>query len=295
MPQICRHRPPRIVDIEFESNQKFENPPMSNRVTLVLITQGRASFVLNKKAVTLTAPSIMLLSQYDEMKLEEYSRLAAKSFSFIPGFLNYNLTFERLANNDFIELSDEHDRNLMNLFLKRDEYYDGTMDLPPQTYLRISEWLAIMGTETSAQSDGMWTCRIRRYLLQTLYLLEDIYAGRKLPGTIKREKSQIDLVLEYVHTNYASEITLDALCKVAHLNRTSLNRKFKAQVGRTAMDYVLSHRIKIATEALSHTKLSLSEISEAIGFKHDTYFIRQFTAKMGVSPTEYRRNIWGER
>jgi hypothetical protein len=81
-------------------------------------------------------------------------------FLFKPIFINSSLTFERLTANDFFELEDEHDRNMMNLFLKRDEYYDGTIDLPPQTYLRISEWLAIMGTETYAQSDGYWTYRI---------------------------------------------------------------------------------------------------------------------------------------
>jgi AraC-like DNA-binding protein len=290
MPQNDRYRT-RIVPIEFEAHEEFSGLPLNDRVTLALISSGKASFFLNGKAVILTAPCMLLLSQYDELRLEEGSRLAAKSFSFKPIFINSSLTFERLTANDFFELEDEHDRNMMNLFLKRDEYYDGTIDLPPQTYLRISEWLAIMGTETYAQSDGYWTCRIRRYLLQTLYLLDDIYMNRKTPNTIKREKSQVDILLEYIHTNYSNEISLDLLTKVANLNRTSLNRKFKEQTGHTAMDYLLIHRLKIACEALRHTNLNLNEIAEAIGFKYDTYFIRQFTARMGVSPTEYRQNV----
>jgi AraC-like DNA-binding protein len=147
-----------------------------------------------------------------------------------------------------------------------------------------------MGTETYAQSDGYWTCRIRRYLLQTLYLLDDIYMNRKVPNTIKREKSQVDILLEYIHTNYSNEISLELLTKVANLNRTSLNRKFKEQTGHTAMEYLLMYRLKIACDALSHTNLKLGEIAEAIGFKYDTYFIRQFSARMGVTPMEYRMN-----
>jgi AraC-like DNA-binding protein len=291
MPQNDRHRT-RIVPIEFEAHEEFTGLPMSERVTLALISNGKASFLLNEKAVTLTAPCMLLLSQYDTLKFIESTKLAAKSFSFMPRFVNSSLTFERLADNDFSELEDEHDRNMMNLFLKRDEYYDGVIDVPPQTYLRISEWLAIMGTETFAQSDGMWTCRIRRYLLQTLYLLDDIYMNRKTPNTIKREKSQADLILEYIHTNYSSELSLDLLCNIAGINRTSLNKKFKEQTGHTVMEYLLLHRIKIACDALSHTNLSLNEIAEAIGFRYDTYFIRQFTAKMGSSPTEYRQQSW---
>lgn len=294
MSQNDRHRT-RIVPIEFEAHESFFALPLDERVSIVLISNGNVSMMLNDKAVTLSAPCVMLISKYDKIKLIEETRVAAKSFSFNPIFMNSSLSFERLKANDFFELEDEHDRNMMNLFMCRDEYYDGTMDLPANTYLRISEWLAIMGTEVYAQSDGYWTCRIRRYLLQTLYLLDDIYTDRKTPHTVKREKSSIDILLEYIHVNYSSDITLNVLCDLVHLNRTTLNRKFKEQVGFTSMDYLLRHRIKIACEALSHTNLSLAEISEAIGFNYDTYFIKQFTTKMGQSPTEYRQSFWARK
>ena len=84
--------------------------------------------------------------------------------------------------------------------------------MPADTYLRITEWLSIMGTEVYAQSDGRWTCRIRRYLLQTLYLLDDIFMDRKKISGVKREKSPVDIVMEYIHTNYSNNIKLDALC-----------------------------------------------------------------------------------
>jgi len=294
MPQNDRHRT-RVVPIEFEAHENFESMPLLERVSIVLISNGKASLLLNEKAVTLSAPSIMLLSQYDALKLIESTKLAAKSFSFKPIFMNSALTFERLKADDFVEFEDEHDRNMMKLFLRRDEYYDGTIDLPADTYLRIFEWLAIMGTEVFAQSDGYWTCRIRRYLLQTLYLLDDIFMQRKTPQTVKREKSPVDIVLEYMHINYQRDISLDDLSGLIHLNRTTLNRKFKEQVGFTAMEYLLRHRIKIACDALSHTNLKLTEIAESTGFKYDTYFIKQFTKKMGQSPTQYRQSFWDEK
>jgi AraC-like DNA-binding protein len=291
MPQNDRHRP-RIVPIESEAHETFENLPLQERVSIVFISNGKAGIVFNGKALTLTAPCVMLISQYDSLKLAESHRLEAKSFSFNPVFLNSSLTFERLKKNDFTEMEDEHDRNMMNLFLKRDEYYNGILELSANTYLRILEWMAIIGTEVYAQSDGYWTCRIRRYLLQILYLIEDIRMEYTNPQKVQKEKSQVDILLKYIHTNYSEDISLDLLCKLAHTNRTTLNRKFKAQTGFSAMEYLLRHRLKLACEALVHTNLSLSEISEAIGFKYDTYFIRQFTAKMGMSPTEYRHKSW---
>jgi len=291
MPQNDRYRT-RTVYLEFETNEKFENLPIPDYMTIVLVTNGKAGFILNGKTVMLTAPCIMLLSKYDSFKVIELNNISAKSFSFIPRFINSSLTYDRLAANDFTEIEDQHDRNLIELFLKRDEYYDGTIDLPPQIYLRIFEWLAIMGTEVYAQSDGMWTCRIRRYLLQTLFLLDDIYMNRA--NITKRDKSTVDIILEYIYINYQNEISLDLLCNLAHLNRTSLNRRFKAETGRTVMDYLLTYRLKIACEALTHTNLNLNEIAQAAGFNYETYFIRQFNAKIGVSPTEYRQTAWSK-
>jgi YesN/AraC family two-component response regulator len=58
------------------------------------------------------------------------------------------------------------------------------------------------------------------------------------------------------------------------------------------MNYLICHRIKIACEALAHTNLRLAEIAAACGFKYDTYFIKQFSKRMGITPSEYRQKEW---
>lgn len=292
MPQNDRYQE-RTIPIEFQSHETFENLVLDERMTMVLITNGFASFSFNNETISLKAPSIMLLSPYDKLKLMEQKNLSAKLFSFHPSFVNSALTFESLSENHFYKIEDEHDRNMMNLFLRRDESYKGYLSLPANTYLRISEWLAIIGTETFSQSDMTWTCRIRRYLLQTLYLLDDlVYSEERRKETLN--KSLVDTCLEYIHVNYPNDISQQTLCDLVHTNRTTLNRKFKEQVGMTSIGYLLHYRLKIACEALTHTGLSIAEISEATGFQYDTYFIRQFTKKMGVSPTEYRKAAWKE-
>lgn len=287
MPQNDRHRE-RIVPIEYENNENFSNLPLDDRVSIVLIESGYASFIWNNEAITLSAPSLMMISCFDTLKLVEKNRLSAQTFSFHPRFVNSSLTFETLRENQFTEIEDEHDRNLMSMFLWRDCMYKGYLSLPPNIYLCLNDWLSIIGVETFAQSDGYWTCRIRRYLLQSLYLIHDIYIDPSDEVKKSTRESPVNLVLEFIHVQYANEITLQDICDLVHVNRTTLNRLFKEQVGRTIMDYLLHHRIKIACETLSHTNLSLAEISEATGFKYDTYFIKQFTSKMNMTPTEYR-------
>jgi YesN/AraC family two-component response regulator len=291
MPQNDRYRT-RIVPIEFEANEQLDSLPLEERVTLILVTNGNASIMINEKTWTVSAPCIISLSQYDKISILNKHNFSAKSFSFNPRFLNSSLTFEALLNKEFVNLEDQHDRNMLMIFLRHSEMFAGIIQIPPAMYLRISEWMGIIGTETYAQSDGMWTCRIRRYLLQTLYLIDDIYMEMRKNGfndIPKAEKEHVEIALEYIHTNYQNNISLEDICKVVNLNRTSLNRRFKEKTGHTATDYLISHRIRIACEALVHTNLKIGELAEACGFKTDTYFMKQFSKKMGISPSEYRQ------
>ena len=291
MPQNDRYRE-RIVPIEFESHETFKKQPLAERMTIIMITNGEGHFILNDEPVTLKSPCVLLLSPHDTITLTESRLLSAKSFSFNPCFVNSSLTFETLAENNFHQIEDQHDRNMLNLFLLRNNIYKGYAALPANTYLRLGEWLAIIGTETFSQSDGKWTCRIRRYLLQTLYLIDDIVCSEE-HLTEEPAKSPVDICLEYIHVNYPNDISQQTLCDLVHTNRTTLNRKFKEQAGMTSIGYLLHYRIKIACEALSHTNLSIAEISEATGFQYDTYLIRQFTKKMGMTPTAYRDSTRG--
>ena len=77
--------------------------------------------------------------------------------------------------------------------------------------------------------DGKWTCRIRRYLLQILYILEDEF---QMNYDGKKSKTQpIDYALEYIHSNYHLGLTLDGISKYVGLNRTSLNDHCKQATG----------------------------------------------------------------
>jgi AraC-like DNA-binding protein len=297
LPQTDRHRT-RVVPIEFNENEQLEFLTLNDRVTLILVTNGNASVNINEKTWTLSAPCVMCLSFYDKISVLNTHSFSAKAFSFNPVFLNHSLTFETLVENKFIHIEDEHDRNMLMMFLKHSNEFSGIIEISPSMYLRINEWMNVIGTETYAQSDGMWTCRIRRYLLQTLYLINDIFmdmAENGYDNVNNNEKDYVEIALEYIHTNYQNTISLDDLCKLVNSNHTSLNRRFKSKTGHTAMNYLINHRIKIACEALVHTNLKITELAEACGFKYDTYFIKQFSKKMGISPSEYRQNKWEER
>ncbi|QFR70600.1 helix-turn-helix domain-containing protein [Companilactobacillus paralimentarius] len=136
-----------------------------------------------------------------------------------------------------------------------------------------------MGMEVSAQSDDLWSV-VSTVLIQIFNLL--------LQSKESHSQSVIDIALNFIHMNYSQPIRLDDLTDLVHLNRVSLNEQFKQRVNQTAMQYLLSYRLNIAEQMLTHTGMTLNDIALATGFEYDTYFMKQFRQRKGMSPTQYR-------
>lgn len=274
MPQIDRHKN-RTVNIEFAAAEDFTHFPYPERLTLSFVTNGSIKGILNERPVTISAPAILCLSAEDTLQVLDKHNVSASSFCFHTDFL------------DSIPLSETQDYFPTNLkiqtglsLFRKSPARTGIPRITEKAYPQLFEWFFVLGTEVYAQSDALWACRIKKYLIQILGMLEDLNRYS--------ERSPVDLVLEYIHTNYSDKITLEDLTKCAYLNRVSLNKMFQERCGCTAMGYLLSHRLKVAGDLLTHTDMSLNEIARATGFEYDTYFIKQFTAKRGLSPTAYR-------
>lgn len=197
------------------------------------------------------------MSQYDAVELIHSENLSAKSFHFDPWFIKACLTFDNL--DEDIEIDEQHvyNRHMLYMFTKHKDNFQGIFNLTPQNYIHINELLLMIGAETFSQSDGFWTCRIRRMLLQVINCIYDIYVDQRKLGFFKETEitNPATICAEYIHTNYNQNITLK--------------------------------------ELLSNTNMRIDEIAENCGFKYDTYFIRQFTEKMGISPASYRKNPLG--
>lgn len=275
MPQVDRHKH-RQVEIEFDANQKFLDLPQTDRHTLILITQGEVSGKINGYPIKLAAPCVLCVKDGDQLTWKKVQDLAASSFSFNPLFLNT------------VRLSQKTDLNVPNtpkikeglsLFENNDAHV-GAIKLDATLYPKFLQWFFTLGMEVNAQSDDLWVCRIKQYLIQIFNLLKQLEEDN--------QNSAIDQALKFIHSNYPNSIRSEDLTELTHLNRVSLNEQFKQRVDQTAMQYLLSYRLNIAEQMLTHTGMSLNDIALATGFEYDTYFMKQFKQHNGMSPTQYR-------
>lgn len=96
-------------------------------------------------------------------------------------------------------------------------------------------------------------------------------------------------VRRYLDSHYKENLSLNLLAQVAHLNKYHLAHQFRREFGVSPIHYLLSRRIAESRQLLADTDLSISQISQTLGFSSPSYFSQSFRRAEGVSPQEYRR------
>ena len=99
----------------------------------------------------------------------------------------------------------------------------------------------------------------------------------------------IKKVLSYISENYSSNITLEALARIAGMNPKYFCRYFRGVTERTPIDYLNYYRIESACEMLSTKDISIKEAAISCGFNDESYFIKTFHKYKGVTPKQFTK------
>lgn len=86
-----------------------------------------------------------------------------------------------------------------------------------------------------------------------------------------------------------SDLNVEALASNMYISRSLLFKKIKALTGMGVVDYLNNKRIRKAEILLLSTEMSITEISEIVGFSSLKYFGKVFKKINGISPLDYRK------
>lgn len=102
--------------------------------------------------------------------------------------------------------------------------------------------------------------------------------------------SRINNVFHFIDKNLDSDLSLNAVSKIAHFSPFHFHRIFKTITGETLNEFVTRRRIEKAASALIHkSAMSITALSLQNGFNNHSSFTRTFKKFYGVSPTEFRK------
>ncbi|MDF2959414.1 MAG: hypothetical protein K0S39_1149 [Paenibacillus sp.] len=94
--------------------------------------------------------------------------------------------------------------------------------------------------------------------------------------------------IEYMEQHYSENLLISDIASHLHINSSYLSRIFKAQTGKSPMEYLTQHRLQKGKDLLRQHHYSLQEISSMIGYNDTHSFIRFFKKYEGITPGEYR-------
>lgn len=83
--------------------------------------------------------------------------------------------------------------------------------------------------------------------------------------------------------------TIDVLCTLLNMSRTSFYNKLKALTDQAPGDYVRLIRLKRAMQLLKEQKYTITEVAEMTGFSDAKYFREVFKKHFNISPSQYAK------
>lgn len=98
-------------------------------------------------------------------------------------------------------------------------------------------------------------------------------------------------VLERMHTSPSTNWSLITLAEESGLSRNHFIRMFRKSTGFTPHRYLLQLRVEKAKAMLHRKKFRLIDIAASCGFSSEAQLSRAFRSRLGISPSEYRRNM----
>lgn len=126
----------------------------------------------------------------------------------------------------------------------------------------------------------------------TLYsICSQFDAARQYSIRKNGDDDLISKLFRFVETNFNADCSLDALSKHTSYHYVYLSKYFKRCTGISYTDYVNRYRVSEACYILQNTSQTILQTAYDCGFDSLRSFNRNFKNIMGVTPSEYQRNI----
>lgn len=96
--------------------------------------------------------------------------------------------------------------------------------------------------------------------------------------------------IKYINNHFFEDIDLKTLAEIEHYNINYYTEWFKNNMGMSPMEYIQELRINKSKELLLNTDLTILQIGESVGYKHNSSFTRAFKNIEQITPKDFRLN-----
>ena len=87
-----------------------------------------------------------------------------------------------------------------------------------------------------------------------------------------------------------NELSISELARACGISDAYFRRLFSGKTGVNPREYIVRLRIQYAERLLKSGELSVEEVAASCGYVEVSSFSREFTKRVGISPSDYKKN-----
>ncbi len=188
-----------------------------------------------------------------------------------------------------------------------------------QVGLRIPEDVAIVGVD-----DDDLLCGLARPSMSSVKvpaepigflaasMLDDVMSGRPLEkdvnlippvGVAARQSSdlvatadaEVAAAVRFIRARVRDNICVEDVLDMAGVGRRSLERRFRAVIGRGIWEEIRRSRLAVARELLAESILPMPDVAAAAGFASAKQLSLVFRQELDMTPSDYRHKMAAEK
>lgn len=161
-----------------------------------------------------------------------------------------------------------------------------------EEYVVLKDLLSILLCE-AVQRNSDYDEEIESILVDLLYhLINNFHYLTYEKEELKENTEQLaryHRISKYIFNNYDTNITLQDIAKKEFLSPHYLSHEIKYATGYSFTDLVNQTRVEESVKLLLDTDLSISEISDEVGFSHVRYLNKNFKIYYDCTPLQFRK------
>ena len=136
---------------------------------------------------------------------------------------------------------------------------------------------------------------LERRQLAERHFAHEVGSSYDLPmfsiGRAAHADEDIIEIQAWLKTTCHEEIAIPHMAEKAGMPVRTFTRRFRQALGLTPNQYLQDLRIENGRDLLKTTDLSIQDVAENVGYKDTAYFSRVFKAKVGLTPSDYKKMV----
>lgn len=118
--------------------------------------------------------------------------------------------------------------------------------------------------------------------IQKLFTVQEHQNGNKHQIVIFKQFKKM------VESHFDKKLSVSQYASLLNISAHHLNKVTKAISGKTTSEIISERVVLQAQQLLNFSDLTISQISDELGFDDSSYFARYFKKRMGLSPQDFR-------